>query len=105
MKQFLSSFFTCDVVAKYPGCDDVPAGREEPLQIRLGHVLREAAHIEVGALDGLAAGAGVGYLERKIKSDKILENLYFGFITLMVLFCSLSPLSVCMALLASSALW
>ncbi len=74
---FYQVFFTCDVVAKYPGCDDVPAGGEEPLQIRLGHVLREAAHIEVGALDGLAAGAGVGNLNRESK-NKMLENGYFS---------------------------
>ena len=62
---FYQDFFTRDVVAEYPGRDDVPAGGEEPLQIRLGHVLREAAHVEVGALDGLAAGAGVGDLDKE----------------------------------------
>ena len=50
------------VVAEDPAGDDVAAGGEQPLQVRLCHVLGKAGDVEVGALDGLAAGPGIGYL-------------------------------------------
>ena len=55
-KNFL---ITGDVVAEDSGRDDVSARGEEPLEVGLGHVLGEPRHVEVGALDGLAARAGI----------------------------------------------
>ena len=63
---------TCDVVAEYPGRDDVAARREQPLQVRLSHVLGQARHVQVGALDGLAAGASVRNLAQRSRSISIL---------------------------------
>ena len=45
----------CDIVAEDPGCDDVAARREYPLEVGLSHVLGEAAHVQVRPLYGLAA--------------------------------------------------
>ena len=50
---------TCDVVAKYPGCDYVSARCKHAFKIGLGEVLREAAHVQIGSLDRFAAGSGV----------------------------------------------
>ena len=53
---------TCDIVAEDPGCDDVAARREYPLEVGLRHVLWEAAHVQVRPLYGLAARPRVRYL-------------------------------------------
>ena len=53
---------TCHIVAEDAAGDDVAAGAEESLEVRLCHVLGEARDIEVGTLDGLATGPGVGNL-------------------------------------------
>ena len=53
---------TCHIVTKDAAGDDVAAGAEESLEVRLCHVLGEAGDIEVGTLNGLAAGPGVGDL-------------------------------------------
>ena len=49
---------TWHVVAQDPAGDDGAAAREQPLQVGLRHVLGEARHVQVGALDGLAARPG-----------------------------------------------
>ena len=59
-------YWTWNVITQYPAGNDVPTGGEQSLKVRLGHVLREAGHVEVGALDGLAAWPGERYLEGNI---------------------------------------
>ena len=56
---------TRDVIAEDPGCDDVAARREGPLEVGLGHVLGQPAHVQVRPLDGLAARTSVRNLQSK----------------------------------------
>ena len=56
---------TRDVVAEDPGCDDVAARRECPLEVGLRHVLGQPAHVQVRPLDGLAARPSVRNLQRR----------------------------------------
>ena len=55
---------TGDVVAQDPAGDDVAAAGEQPLQVRLGHVLGQPGHIQISPLDGFTAGAGEGDLQK-----------------------------------------
>ena len=62
---------TCHIVTKDAAGDDVAAGAEESLEVGLCHVLGEAGDIEVGTLDGLATGPGVGNLGEVFKETLI----------------------------------
>jgi hypothetical protein len=68
-----SPTLTCDIVAKYARSDDAAIGAEQVLQVLLGHVLWQAAHVQVGALDGLAAGSRVRNLPTH---HKLINHIY-----------------------------
>ena len=91
------------VITQYPAGDDVPTGGEKSLKVRLSHVLREAGHVEVGALDGLTAGPGKRDLKDKIGQTG-QGRAGEGQLTFIVLFCNLNPFRVWIALEASSCL-
>ena len=60
------SLLACNIVAEDPGCDDVAARREYPLEVGLSHVLGEAAHVEVRPLYGFAARPRVRNLSGRV---------------------------------------
>lgn len=68
-----SPTLTCDIVAKYARSDDAAVGAEQVLQVLLGHVLWQAAHVQVGPLDGLAAGSRIRHLPTH---HKFINHLY-----------------------------
>jgi hypothetical protein len=68
-----SPTLTCDIVAKYARSDDAAVRAEQVLQVLLGHVLWQAAHVQVGPFDGLAAGSCVRHLPTH---HKLINHLY-----------------------------
>lgn len=58
---------TGDVVAQYSRRDNSAVRAEEILQILLRHILRQAANVQIRALDRLAARSRVRYLKIKTK--------------------------------------
>ena len=60
----------------------------------------QAGHVEVGALDSLAAGPGEGDLRVEVGHTSPEKRR----LTFIVLFCNLNPLRVWIALEASSCL-
>ena len=59
----ISVNLTCNVVAKYSWRDDCSTRREEPLQVRLGQVLGQSGHVQIGTLYCFAAWTRVGNLK------------------------------------------
>ena len=66
-------------------------------------MLGQAGHVQVGAFDGFTAGTSKGHLEL-CKYEMEIQPVMSGTATLIVLFCNRNPLSVCIALEASSCL-
>ena len=64
--------FTCDIVAKDPGCDDGAAGREQLFQVGLGQVLGQARDVEVGTFYCFTARSRI----RNLFKDKIIDFYY-----------------------------
>ena len=55
---------TCRVIIEYSGGDNVATVEELALQLLLRHALGQAADVQIGAFNALAAGPGVRHLQR-----------------------------------------
>lgn len=62
------------VLAQDARRDDAAVGAEQPLQLALGHGLGQPGHVQVSALDGLAAGPRVRHLDGLVLQAQPVER-------------------------------